>query len=301
MAGSAGGSSAAHPLQGVALFLAAMLLFACLDATSKHLSQKFAVPMLVWARYTVHFLLMVVFLAPTMGMRLLRTRRPLPQIVRALMLMFTTAFGIAALKLMPLAETTAMVFVSPLLVTILAVFMLHEKVRPSRWIAVTVGLAGMVLIARPGSGLVPIGVAYALIAASLYSLYQILTRQLVATEHPITMVFYTALVGTVVTTWGLPWYWGGPLPDPMEVLLICSLGIYGGVGHFLLTRAFRLAPASLLSPFLYVQLVWSTLLGWIVFDHFPDAVALAGILIIVASGLFIALTSRAASTRGERC
>lgn len=301
MAGSPGGSSPANALRGVALFLTAMLLFACLDATSKHLSQKFAVPMLVWARYTVHFVLMILFVAPTMGMRLIRTRRPLPQIVRALMLVFTTAFGIAALKLMPLAETTAIVFVAPLLVTVLAVVVLGEKVRPRRWIAVAVGLAGMALIARPGSGLVPAGVAYALIAASLYSMYQILTRQLVATEHPVTMVFYTALVGTVVMTWGLPWYWAGPLPDAAEALLVCSLGIYGGVGHFLLTRALRLAPPSLLSPFLYVQLVWSALLGWLVFGQFPDAVALAGIFVIVGSGVFVALERPATARRRARC
>lgn len=289
-----------QPLRAIALFLVAMLLFSVLDATAKHLSRTFSVPMLVWARYTLHCLLMVVFLAPSMGTRLIATHRPLPQILRGLLLVAVTGFGFAALQRMPLAETTALVFITPLLVMVLAVPLLKERVPPARWAAVVIGFSGVLLIARPGGVMTPAGVAFALIAALTYSLYQILTRQLAGHENPVSMLFYTALTGTVSMTIGLPWFWSGPLPDFEQALLIASLGIYGGTGHFLLIRAFRLAPASLLSPFLYVQLIWATALGWLVFGHLPDALALAGMAIIAASGLAIALNERYGAAASKR-
>lgn len=283
-----------HPqaLRGIALFLVALLLFATLDATAKHLAATYPVPMLVWARYTFHFLLMLALLGPSLRGRLVQTRRPVIQVVRALMLVATTGFGIAALSRMPLAETTAIVFITPLLVTLLAVPLLGERVSAGRLLAVLAGFAGALLIARPGGGLSAAGVALALVAAASYSVYQILTRKIAPMESAVTMVFYTALVGAAVMTLGLPWYWSGPLPDLGDALLICSLGIYGGTGHFLLTRAFRVAPASTLSPLLYVQLLWATALGWLVFGQLPDASSAAGMLVVAASGLFIALAER---------
>jgi drug/metabolite transporter (DMT)-like permease len=288
-----------HPLRGIALFLAAMLLFATLDATAKHLSGKFPVPMLVWARYAFHCLLMVVFLAPSMRLQLVSTKRPGTQVLRALMLVATTGFSIAALRLMPLAETTALVFVTPLLVTMLAVGFLGERVGRGKLTALAAGFLGVLLIARPGGALSGIGVGFAFLAAVSYSFYQILTRKIAPFENAVTMVFYTALVGTVVMTAALPWFWSGPIPDWREGLTIGSLGIYGGSGHFLLTRAFRLAPASTLSPFLYVQLIWATLLGGVFFGQWPDGLALAGMAVIAGSGLAIALVERAALGRRE--
>jgi drug/metabolite transporter (DMT)-like permease len=281
-------TATAQRLRGIALLLGAMLLFACLDATAKHLSAKFPVPMLVWARYSFHFLLMLALLAPSLGWRLVRTERPGIQILRALMLVLTTGCGIAALKLMPLAETTALAFVSPLLVVLLAGPLLREKVRARHYLAVAAGMAGVLLIARPGGALDAAGVALALGAALAYSLYQIMTRHIATRESAVTMVFYTALVGAIVMTAALPWYWSGPMPDATEALLIAALGLLGGSGHFLLTRAFRLAPASTLSPLLYVQLVWATLLGWAIFGQLPDAWAMAGIAVIAGAGLWTA-------------
>lgn len=277
--------------------LAAMLCFALLDATSKHLSQTFNVPLLVWARYTVHCLLMVVFLGPRHGFGLVRTKRPAAQVVRALLLVAVTGFAMAAFQVMPLAETTALIFVTPLLVALLAGPMLGEKVGLPRWIAALVGFAGMVLIARPGSALAPVGIAYTMIAAVCYAFYQIQTRKMTATEKPLTMVFYTALAGTVAMSLALPWIWSGPMPDPLEALMICSLALYGGTGHFLLTHAFRHAPASMLAPFLYAQLIWASLLGWLFYDQWPDALSIAGMVTIVAGGITVALVERSAAGR----
>lgn len=277
--------------------LAAMLCFALLDATSKHLSQTFNVPLLVWARYTVHFLLMAAFLGPRHGLGLVRTARPVAQVVRALLLVAVTGFAMAAFQVMPLAETTALIFVTPLIVALLAGPMLGEKVGLPRWIAALVGFAGMVLIARPGSALAPAGIVYTMIAAVCYAFYQIQTRKMTATEKPLTMVFYTALVGTVAMSLALPWIWSGPTPGPLEALMICSLALYGGTGHFLLTHAFRYAPASTLAPFLYAQLIWAALLGWLFYEQWPDAFSIAGMVTIVAGGITVALVERSAAGR----
>lgn len=278
-----------NPRQGILLLLVALLLFACLDATAKHLSHTYPIPLLVWARYTLHCLLMVVFLAPSMRWRLLATAKPVSQVVRALMLVGTTGFCMAAFRLMPLAETTSIVFVTPLAVSLLAGPILGERVGPLRWIAVVAGFAGVLAIARPGGELSAGGIGFALAAAACYTVYQLQTRQLSPRESPVTMLFYTALVGTVVMTMALPWLPRGPLPTPLDGLLIASLGLYGGTGHYLLTRAFRVTPASTLSPLLYSQLIWATLLGWLVFGDLPDAVTAFGMAVIAASGLAVAV------------
>jgi drug/metabolite transporter (DMT)-like permease len=281
------------------MLLGALFLFVLLDSTAKHLGARHPVPMLVWSRYAVHFLLMVIFLAPSMRLRLVTTTRPARQIVRAICLLFTTFFAMAAFARMPLAETTAIVFAAPLLVTLLARPVLGEQIGALRWAAVIIGFVGVVLIARPGSGLVTDGIALALAAAVCYALYQILTRQLSSTETSVTMLFYTALIGTIGMSLALPWIWTGQMPGLLDALMICSLGVYGGVGHFLLIKAFRDAPASVLSPILYVQLIWATLMGWIVFGHFPDTAALLGILTIAAAGAVIAFDSRRKPVAGR--
>lgn len=287
-----------HPLRGILMMTAAVLCFALLDATSKHLSQTFPVPMLVWARYTLHFVLMLVFLAPSMRWQLVATQHPVKQVVRALLLVGVTGFAMAAFQRLPLAETTALLFVTPLIVALLAGPILGERLRPLHWGASLFGFGGALLIARPGGVFDLSGIVLVLAAAACYSVYQIQTRQLSPTENTLTMLFYTALVGTVSMTLGAPLYWGGPTPDALQALMIASLGIYGGTGHFLLIRAFRHAPATVLSPFLYVQLIWAVLLGWLVYDHWPDGLTLVGMGIIAASSVALALTQRRPAANG---
>lgn len=285
-------TDAAHRLRGIVLFLIALLLFAALDATAKYLSAVFAVPLLVWARYMVHCVFMLATVAPSLGRELVITRHPWQLTVRALLLVGVTLFGQLALKTMPLAETTALVFVTPLLVALLASPMLGERVSRHAWLATLAGFAGVLLIARPGGAMSGSGVVYALGAALCYALYQIMTRQLAASEHPLRLLFTTALGGTVAMSFALFTHWDGTLPTGTQAVLIASLGLYGGVGHFLLIRAFREAPVSTLSPLLYVQLIWATLLGILVFSHLPDTLALAGMVIIGASGLSLAVGDR---------
>jgi drug/metabolite transporter (DMT)-like permease len=285
----AGEGGAPLRLHAALLFLAALLLFAALDATAKHLSAYLAVPLLVWARYLVHLVIMLMVVAPSMGRRLVVTGRPWLMSLRGLTLVAVTLLGQLALKTLPLAETTALIFVAPLLVALLAAPLLGEKVRLRTWLATIAGFVGVLLIARPGGSLFGPGVAYALGAALSYAAYQILTRKLAATEHPMRLLFYTALLGTLAMLPALPVYWDGIWPTPTQSLLIVSLGLYGGIGHFLLIRAFHATSASLLAPLIYTQLVWATLLGWLVFDHFPDFLTVVGMMVIGASGLSLAI------------
>ena len=279
-------------LKAVLMLLGAVTLFVLLDATATHLGKTYPVPMLVWARYTVHCLLMVIFLAPSMRLRLISTTRPRRQVIRALCLLATTFFGMAAFIRMPLAETTAIIFLSPLIVTVLAGPMLGEQIGALRWGAAIGGFVGVLLIARPGSGLSTEGIVFAFGAAVMYAAYQIQTRQLSSTENPVTMLFYTAMIGTIAMSLALPWIWDGPLPGLVDGSLIVCLGALGGVGHYLLIRAFREAPASVLSPILYAQLVIATVVGAVLFGHLPDLPALTGILVIAGAGAVIALDSR---------
>jgi drug/metabolite transporter (DMT)-like permease len=223
------------------------------------------------------------------------TKHPVKQVIRALMLLGCTGFGIAALSRMPLAETTATVFITPLIVALLAGPFLGEKVTWLRWVGLIAGFAGVLMIARPGGAISLEGLAWALACAACYSIYQIMTRLLSPTENTLTMLYYTALVGTVTMSFGLPWFWGDlttNTADALQLAMIVSLGLFGGTGHFLLISAFRHAPASTLSPMLYAQLVWATLLGWIVFGQVPDAWATAGMLVIASSGLALLLYDR---------
>jgi drug/metabolite transporter (DMT)-like permease len=276
-------------LRGVLLCLGALFLFSALDATAKHLSAFLAVPLLVWARYLVHLLIMVATILPVQGRHLVATRRPWLMALRGVTLAGVTLLGQFALYALPLAETTALIFVAPLLVALFAGPLLGEQVGRRTWLATVAGFTGVLLIARPGGSLAGVGVACALAAALCYAAYQILTRKLVASEPPLRLLFHTALFGTLVMSPAVPIFWDGRLPTVGQGLLVVSLGIYGGLGHFLLIRAFAETPASLLSPLLYVQLVWAALLGWLVFDQLPDLPAIFGMLIIGASGLSLAL------------
>jgi drug/metabolite transporter (DMT)-like permease len=232
-----------------------------------------------------------------MRLQLVATTRPVAQIVRALMLTGTTGFSMAGFSMMPLAESTAFLFVTPLVVVILSHYLLKESITGAHWIAVLAGFFGALLIARPGGALNMQGIIWMSLAAACYAIYQIQTRQLSPTENTVTMLFYTALVGTVSMTLAAPLYWGGPTPDWIDAALIASLGIYGGTGHLMLTRAFRYAAASFLSPFLYGQLVWAMLLGWIFYEHLPDLLSVAGMAVIVGSSVSIALMERFRQTR----
>jgi len=271
-----------------------VLLFAMLETTAKFLSQTYPVPLIVWFRYVTHFFLMLLLLGPRYGSRLIKTDNPKAQIIRALLLMGSTLLYFTALSGLPLATAKSISFVSPLLVTIFALWFLKEHVSLGRWIAVVVGLLGVLLVISP-SGKFDWYFGLPLMAAVCYSLYQIMTRRFSATEHPVTTLFYTGFVGSIAISLIVPIFWVAPQIRDLPLFLF--LGFAGAFGHFMLIKAMELEDASFLSPLTYVQLIWVTLLGYFAFDHLPTNVGFVGMAIIVGAGLYVALGARESSTR----
>ena len=278
-----------HPIRGALLCVMAVALFACMDTVTKYLSQTHPVPLIVAARYLGNLLLMVGFIVPRHGRQMIRTQRTGLVWVRALCLALASLLIGFALQRMPVAETTAILFLSPILLTIVAGPFLNERVGPVGWIATLAGFAGVMLIARPGSGLVATGVMFVLGAVAMNLGYQFLSRVLSASESTFALLFYTALAGSILYGVAVPWFIEDRSPTLLELGLFASLGVFGGVGHYLFTAAFRYAPASLLAPLNYVQLLWAGLLGWLAFGHVPDEVSLVGMALIAGSGVLIAL------------
>ena len=272
-----------HLLRGILLIMTAVFLFSSMDTLAKLMLKTYPLPPLIWARYTVHLAFMVVLLAPRLGLRLIRTKRPGAQVLRGLLLVASTALFYLALKHMPLAEAAAITFVAPVLVTALSGPMLCERVTMRQWVAVILGFVGVLIIIRPGGGVLSFAVVFPLTTALLFALYQIMTRMLAGRENPFTTLFFTALVGAVATTLVLPFTW--ETPTLAQAGLMVAIGLLGGFGHFLLIRAVEAASPTALAPFVYTQLVWSTLLAFIAFHEFPDSGSLLGMLVIVGAGL----------------
>jgi len=267
-----------------------VLCFSVLETTAKYLSCLYPVPMLVWSRYTVHTLLMLLLFAPRFGVALLRTAQPGGQILRAALLMGSTACYFGALSFLPMAEVKAVSFISPLLVTVLAVWWLREEVSRARWLAVVVGFLGVLFIVRPGSAMLQWPALLAVGAAFCYSLYQIMTRKFSETENVFTTLFYTALVGCVLMSLIVPLFW--KTPDIRHVPFLILLGLVAGFGHYMLIKALELENASFLSPLGYVQLLWVILFGFLAFGDLPDLYSMVGMAIVVGSGLYVALGHR---------
>lgn len=272
-----------HTLRGILLVMSAVFMFSSMDTIAKYLLRTYPLAPLIWARYAVHMVFMLVLLGPRMGWGLVRTAHPWLQILRGMLLVVSTAFFYLSLSFLPLAEAAAITFVGPVLITALSGPMLGERITHRQWLAVGLGFIGVLVIIRPGGGLLTPTAIFPLCSALAFSVYQIITRKIVGRENPLTTLFYTALVGAAVTSLGLPFAWHTPTLG--QVPLIIAIGLLGGFGHFLLIRAVTQASPSALAPFIYVQLIWSTLLAFIAFGEFPNSGSLLGMLVIVSAGL----------------
>ncbi|MDH4559137.1 DMT family transporter [Pseudomonas sp. BN417] len=279
-----------QPLRGILLVVLATFLFAGHDALSKYLGGLYPVVMVVWARYLVHTLLMAGIFLPQAGLRVLRSRRPLLQGLRALSLLSTSLLFTAGLQYIPLAEATAVNFLAPVLVTALSVPLLKERVSAGQWAAVVMGFVGVLVIVHPGGELFTPAILLPFGSAMGFCFYQLLTRKLAAHDSPTTSNFFAGLCNTLVMSAVVPFFW--QLPSLGNGLLMLALGGAGMTAHLLLTQAFRLAAPALLAPFGYCQIVFAGLLGLLIFAHTPDATTLVGIAIICLSGLGAAWMQR---------
>jgi drug/metabolite transporter (DMT)-like permease len=280
------------PLRAILLLLAAQVFFTLLDATAKYLVGDYSIVAVTWARYLFLLVFTAGYLALAGERGVLRARHWKLQLARGLVLIAFSGCLIATLKYLPQAEAAAISFVAPLAILVLAGPVLGERVRLARWVAVGCGLLGMLIVVRPGAGLSGIGIAFALGTLVCNAGFQLLTRKLAHLDSPYTTALLSALIGTVVTTAALPLAPPDHWPKPGQAALFVSFGITGTASHLLLIRAYRLAPASFLAPFIYNHIVLATLAGLAFFGQFPDAISLAGIAVILASGAGIALYER---------
>jgi drug/metabolite transporter (DMT)-like permease len=281
-----------NPLKGVLLVSAAVFLFALGDTVTKHLTMRLPVSEVVAVRYVINALLLALFLWPRHRAALWRTDRTALVLLRGGCLAGASLTMGLALRVMPVGETVAIVYIAPFLVMLLAGPILGEKVSLAGWIGVTVGFAGVLLIVRPGAGLDPWGVTLAVVNACFGTAYHLLTRVLARTETTIAMLFHTAMVGSVVFCL---MSWVGQeatAPSGADWLWMAALGVLSTAGHFLFTAAYREAPASLLAPVNYMHLVWAGLLGVVAFGHVPDAVSIAGMAAVALAGMVVAVRAQ---------
>lgn len=276
-------------MKGIAFVVLATLAFGLADTTSKHLIASHPVPVVLAVRYLVNVALLSVFLGPRMGQRLWRVQNRSLVFVRGLCLAFASLTMGLALRVMPLGETVAILYLAPFLVMLLAIPLLGEKVRPSGWFWAAVGFSGVLLIVRPGGGLDPVGVVFALINACLATAYHLLTRKLAGTESTVALLYQTAVIGSVFfCVLSL-----GSLADLSvgleDLALMGLLGLFTTLGHYCFTAAYREAPASLLAPINYLHLAWAAGFGWLIFGHIPDALGLSGMVLICVAGAAVAM------------
>nr|WP_269751170.1 DMT family transporter [Acuticoccus mangrovi] len=267
------------------MMIFAVSMFACLDATAKYLGRSIASVEVVWLRYATHVLLLAIFLRVWRDFSPFRTRKPILQTVRGLTLLGATFFNFWALQYLQLAETSAITFAAPMVVTALAGPVLGEQVGVRRWCAVIVGFIGVLVVLRPGTGAMHWAAGLSVLSMLCFASYTMMTRIMRRTESAMGLLMLSALVGVVVLS---PFSYGALTSlHGWQWVLAFLMGALGASGHGALVIAHRIASASLLAPFIYMQMFWMITLGYVVFNDTPDRWTVAGTLIIAASGLYI--------------
>ena len=272
-------------LIGIALMCGAVGTFSCLDTTAKYLGRHIDVMQVVWARYTFALLLTFIISNPLSRRGLLRTARPALQIVRAAILLTSTLLNFFALRYLRLDQVLAITFSTPFVVAALSGPTLGEWVGPRRWAAIGFGFIGVLVVTRPGFGIVHPAAILAVLATLAYAAYFLTTRVLSRTDSNETTLFYSNFVGAALMLPVAPFFWTWPTLWQFGLMILA--GALASFGHYMLIVAHRRAPASLLSSFIYSQLVWVIALGYAVFGDVPDAYTLAGASIVIASGLYV--------------
>ena len=300
------GTTAGAARLGMICAVGAALAFSLNDMTIKFLSTGYPLHQIVLARSCVAFILVLAIIIPLDGGRAaLRTKRPGMHMLRGLFVVLANSLFFMAIAAMPLADATAVFFVSPLVITVFSVFFLGETVGPRRWAAVAVGLIGVMVIVRPTSESFQVAALLSMASAVFYALLHIFTRRLGVTEKASTMAIYIQAMFIVVSiAFGLiagdgrfapedqpslrfllgPWVW----PTQGDFAIMAALGAFSAVGGYLISQAYRVSEAGLIAPFEYVALVMSIFWGYVVFSEVPDAFAITGIALILASGLYLA-------------
>ena len=289
----AGAIARQNVLRGILFMCLAITIMPMMNSIAKYLVADYPLPQVVWARFTGHFLFMIAIFWPRFGWRLFATTRPAMQFGRSAVMFTSNGLFIVALATISLPTSSAIMFTAPLMVTALSVPFLQERVGPRRWAAVLLGFIGALLIIRPGIGGMQFGALLTFGSATLFAIYQIMTRKIGNDDPAETSIVYMAMIAAVVMSATAPFYFEAPT-ELLHWFLFGIVGCLGGVTQFFVIKALQIAPVSTVAPYLYGELIGATLLGFAIFGDFPDAWTWTGATIIVASGIYVAYRERLA-------
>jgi drug/metabolite transporter (DMT)-like permease len=279
-----------HPFRGIALILASTVFLGTSDATSKYLSATLPSIEIAWIRFLVFALVMLPAMLPGSPLYAMQTGRPGFQLMRGAALLGSSLFFISGLRFLPIAEASATSFVSPLFVTALSIVFLGESVGLRRWLATAVGLIGVLIILRPGSGAFHPAALFSIVSALAWACTLVMTRMMSGTERAITTMAYSSITGLVILSVLVPFVW--VQPSWHDIFFGIVIGVASTAGQWIVVLAFRYANASVLAPFSYTQLLWVSFLGFLIFGEVPDVWTVTGAAFIVASGLYTAHRER---------
>ena len=278
--------SARNRLTGIGLVSLCYVLFTLLDGSAKWLVGSMPVVMVVWLRFVMHVIIGGVVLFPLRGKSLLRTTHLRLHVLRGLMFVAMTGINFWALQYLQLTVTASIFFTVPILIALISAVMLGERLDGGRWAAIFTGFAGVLVIVHPWSADFHPAMLASLVNAVLYAVFMLMTRRLAAYDSPETIQYLPALVAVAVLA---PFAFAGwAWPDTgMEWTLVCLLGVLGASGHYLLALAHRYASAAVTAPFLYQQVIYMSLFGYLVFGDVPGPAVWTGAVIVIASGLYL--------------
>jgi len=278
-------------LMGIALIAGSFFLFSLLDTSAKWLNHIIPTMETVWSRYVFSVVFVMIVINPRTKPGVLKTKKPGLQAIRSLFLFTSTLLNFIAVNYLQLSQTISIAFATPLLIALLSGPLLGERISRDRLIAIIVGFLGVLVVARPGfGGIHPVAIL-SVCGVFCYAMYAIMTRHLAAHDSTETTLVYSGAVGAILLTPALPWFWQNP-PDLFTAMTMVALGAYAALGHFALIKAHRFAPAYILSPFIYTQLLWMVILGYFIFGDVPDGFTLLGGMIVIGSGLYLLARER---------
>jgi drug/metabolite transporter (DMT)-like permease len=279
-----------RPFRGIAMILASTVFLGASDVTAKYLSATLPSIEIAWLRFLVFAMIMVPAMLPGSRVYALQSDRKGLQLMRGVTLLASSLFFISGLRFLPMAEASATGFVSPLFVTALSIFFLSEKVGRRRWIATAVGLIGVLIILRPGSSAFHPAAFIPIVSALAWACTLIMTRMMSGRERATTTMAYSSITGVCIVSAMVPFVW--ITPSWHDILFGIFIGVASTAGQWIVVLAFRYADASVLAPFQYTQLLWVSILGFMIFGEVPDIWTVTGAAFIVASGLYTAHRER---------
>ncbi len=278
--------TARHRQIGIALVTVTTLMFAVLDTSAKWLVQTLPVLQVVWLRFLFHTLLTTAIFMPSMGIELFKIKNHRLQLLRGVMLAVMTGANFFALQYLQLAETGAVQFSVPILIALISAWLLHERLDAKRWLAICLGFVGVLVIIRPGSHGFHPAILLSIFNAFLYAAFNIMTRRLASSDNPISTQLASAAVPSLLLAPFAILNWQSPDGWQMWCIILLT-GLTGGLGHTASALAHRYATAAVLGPFLYQQIIYMALGGWLIFGQIPDAAVVLGASIVVVSGLYL--------------